>query len=243
MRCPLFATQQSMQFYRFTFLVSGLLACVCLLARADDESVTADDWFQTYYEHPDSGKIESHVEKLQAMGALHKEHAVEPFAALLSRFFKSAKPMQLHDWLTAFGKFPDDDQVAIVTALFWADTKDTRAALGEYRTRGGKLATLAEKLSDSKPPVFEEFTDRSPTELDMCWGAFFATGDKAYVLPIIRCAVKPRQPGVFDITQASAMWSLKSLCQRQKKVQEIKDEFYKSAKPEEQATLDELFKN
>jgi hypothetical protein len=232
-----------MRLYLQILLACSSLTIGSLSAAADAESSGADNWFQTYYEHPEPEKVESQLVKLQESGVLHKEHAVEPMAALLSRLFQTATPEQMRDWLKAADKFPEDDQVVIVTALFWANTKETGEALKKYDSRGGKLGELAQKLTDSKPPVFEKFTDPSPTELDMCWSAFFATGDKKYVLPVIRCAAKPRQPGVFDITQASAMWSLKSLCQSQKKVAEIKDEFYKSARPEEQATLDELFKN
>ena len=82
----------------------------------------------------------------------------------------------------------------------------------------------------------------------MCWGAFFATGDAVYALPVIRCAAKPSKDNEINMSQQAARmsqqaarWSLKSLCPRHKKLQEIKDNFYKTATPNERKSLDDLF--
>ena len=103
------------------------------------------------------------------------------------------------------------------------------------------VAAYARKQLDSKIPVLDKITDPAPEDLDMCWGAFFATGDSAFALPVIRCAVKPAMKNEIDVSQVAARWSLKSLCSTHPKLRDIKDAFYKTASPEERKALDELF--
>jgi hypothetical protein len=218
-------------------------ACATALIADDAQEKYDDTWVQTYYQHPKPELFESEVAKMQAAGVLSLKDAMPPTASFFSRLFADASSSQLSQWLKTIKQLPKEDQKVFLVALHLADTNDSKAALRECASKDDELSPIAQKLLDSKTLKLSEISNPSPGDLDMCWGAFFATGDKAYVLPIIRCAVRPEQPRTIDLSKRAAGWSLKSLSNDQKRVREIKDEFYKSATPEEQASLDELFKN
>lgn len=221
----------------------GLSGMTTLLFADDAQKEYDDTWVQTYYQDPKPELFEAEVAKMQTAGVLKLKDAMPPTAAFFSRLFADASASQLSQWLKTVKQLPPEDQRIFLFALHLADTKDSKDALREYASRDDELAPVAQQLLNSETLKLTELSNPSPGELDMCWGAFFATGDKAYVLPIIRCAVRPEQPRTIDLSKRAAAWSLKSLSNDQKRVREIKDEFYKSATREEQVSLDELFKN
>ncbi len=227
---------------QFRFVALLLLAFTLPTLAADKHNKVDDSWMQGYYQHPQPERFKAEVKKLQVSGTLQNEGAMPPTAAFFSRLFQSAPPEQLSQWLKFIGGLPEAEQQVFLVALRWASTRETKNALRTVASKKGKLATYACKLLDSKAPVLDKISDPAPEELDMCWGAFFATGDSAYALPIIRCAVKPAKKNVIDMSQGAAQWSLKSLCSTHPKLRNIKDTFYKTASPEERKALDELFK-
>ena len=156
---------------------------------------------------------------------------------------QTALTAQLAQWLKFVETLPGKDQPVFLIALHWADTQRTQEALRTIATQDSSRATYAQKLLQVPVPVLDQLTNPSAEELDMCWGAFFATGDPVYVLSVMRCAVKPAKANVIDMSQQAARWSLKALCRTHAKVRDIKDTFYKTASPDERQVLDELFKN
>ena len=236
---------------RFSFVVLLLLAlgletiAAEKAKKTDDSSLipkkTDDSWMQEYYQHPQPERFEAEVKKLQASGALRNEGGMAPVAAFFSRLFQSAPPAQLAQWLKLIKALPDADQQVFLVALRWGGTRETQDALRAIASGKGKTSTYAGKLLDSNAPVLDKISNPTPEELDLCWGAFFATGSPEYALPVIRCATKPTKDREFDLSQAAARWSLKSLCNTHKKLRDIKDSFYKTALPEERKSLDKLF--
>lgn len=223
-------------------LFLALCAPVVAADKPQAENEYDDAWVQNYYKHPQPEQFETQIKKMQAAGVLRIENAIPPLAAFSSRLFQSAKPDQLSQWVQFMDSLPDPDKQVFLIALRWADTPETKDALKKIAAKKGNSAAHAKKLLKSDAPAIEKLTDPSPDELDMCWGAFFATGEAKYVLPVIRCAAQPDKPGLIDLSQQSARWSLKSLGDDHQKIREIKDAFYKTATPEQRKSLDDLFK-
>ena len=201
-----------------------------------------DSWLQRYYEHPQPERFEQEVAKWQKAGALHSPNALPPTAAFFSRLFQTASAEQLDRWCAAVRGLPRADQKVFLIALWWADTPATKDALRAFIDQAGPDAESLRELWRLPPPDFTKLNDPAPGELDMCWGAFFATGEAAYALPVIRCAVRPAKEGVADLTRQAARWSLKALCATHPRLREIRDRFYETAAPQERRSLDELFK-
>lgn len=226
------------------FLPVLLCLAFCLRAfAADFKNDTDDSWMQHYYVRPQPGRFEAEVKKLQAAGALKSEDAMPPLASFFSRLFAAATQEQLAAWLKVVSALPEKNRQVFLVALRWAGTPSATDALRTIAAGKGRAAEYAAKLLTADvPPDLTKLTAPAPEELDMCWGAFFATGDAAYALTVIRCAALPEKPGNINISRQAAQWSLKSLCQTHAKLREIRDEFQKTATPGERKVLEELFK-
>jgi hypothetical protein len=227
---------------RIHFLAFLLLATSLPVGAADEQKQAKDDWIQGYYQRPSPERFEAEVKKLQAAGALQKEEALAPAAAFFSRLFAAAEPPMLAKWLKFIDSLPAADQTVFLISLRWADTPETQDALQKRASGKTENAKRARSLLDSKAPKLDKISSPATGELDMCWGAFFATGDPVYALIVIRCAVQPEKSGEIDMSREAARWSLKSICKSHAKLREIKDNFRKTATPAEQKSLDELFK-
>ncbi len=225
-----------------------LLAVLCFLpasaadAAADKADAPDDSWLQEYYRKPSPERFEAEVRAMQKRGFLHNDGAIPPIASFFSRLFHSAAPEQLAQWLKVVDSLPEQDRQLFLLALRMADTPAARDALKAAAAGKGDAASYAKKVIGTEQPDITKLTSPAPEELDMCWGAFFATGDAAYALTVLRCAVKPVKPKTIDLSQQAARWSYKSLSQSHPKLREIRDDFYKTATPEERKTLDEVFK-
>ena len=224
-------------------LAAFLVIAFALPSPAAEKPKQEDDsWMQGYYQHPQPERFEAEVKKLKKSGALQNGSAFPPLAAFFSRLFQSATTAQLVQWLRFIQSLPEEDQTVFLVALRWANIPETQDALEKIAAGKGQGATFARKMLEAEVPALDKITVPSAGELDMCWGAFFATGDSVYVLPVFRCAVKPSKANNIDLSQQAARWSLKALCRTHQKVRDIKDAFYTTASPEERETLDELFK-
>ncbi len=225
-------------------VVALLLLAVSFPTFAEEAGKNPDDsWMQQYYQHPQPERFEAEVKKMQESGALHDQKAIPPVGAFFSRLFLAAQPAQLAKWLKFIEGLPEADKQVFLVGLRLADSRETKDALHTIASHEGRAAIYAKKILDAESPVLDKMTDlAAPTELDLCWGAFFATGDPVYALPVIRCATKPVKAKTIDMGREAAQWSLKALCGTHKKLRDIKDAFYKTASPEERKALDELFK-
>ena len=216
---------------------------VSTLARAADKSEKPDDsWMQTYYQHPQPERFEAEVKKMQAAGSLQMESALPPTAAFFSRLFQAAAPAQLARGLKFIQSLPAEDQRVFLVALRWADTPATQDALRSMADQTKENAAGVSRLLDSKAPELDKISNPSASELDMCWGAFFATGDAMYALPVVRCAVLPTKEHTMNMSREAARWSFKSLCAVHPKLRQIRNDFHASASPEERRSLDESFR-
>jgi hypothetical protein len=202
---------------------------------ADEPS---DDWIQTYYRKPTPERLEKEMAAYAKQGALHNEDAVLPLASFLGRVFAQNEKM-LPQWRDFFLTLDKKDQPVFATALWMAGTKPAQEMLTDLAKREDALGQRATKLLRN-PPMgdLRHSTARAPGDLDMCWGAFFATGDKGYALVVIRSAATPAPPKTIDMTQQAAKWSLNSLARTHPRIQQIRDEFLKTASEEQKRELE-----
>jgi hypothetical protein len=200
----------------------------------------SDDWFQQYYQHPSPERFETEVQKLQQRGALSTKNAYYSMAAFSARLF-ALNGDKVQQWMSVVDRFPEQDRKVFVTALRWADTTNTISLLKQYALARGEFGKYCSQILASVPPDFKTLTDPTPNELDGCWGSFFVTGDKDYVLTVIRCAVAPRKPDSKNVlAQQAARWSLKALCRTHPSVVKIKDQFCATASEEQKKVLDKF---
>jgi hypothetical protein len=199
-----------------------------------------DDWIQQYYQHPSPERFEAEVRKTQMTGAFSGENGRYAGAAFFARLF-AANGERVQGWMSVVDSFPEEDRKLFILALRWADTPATAQLLQKYASGGGTIGEYAGKVGASTPPTFKTLTHPTADELDGCWGSFFATGDKDYVLTIVRCATAIHDQSAMEPSQYAARWSLKSLCTSHAGIARIKDHFYQTASESQKRSLDELF--
>lgn len=169
-----------------------------------------------YYLHPAPEKVPQAVQAMHKMGYLEKESAGAPITSFLALIFRS-NPSAIETTLADFPGYSPSEQQVLLSALWIADTAQSKMAL-EKLPLGNDNADLK-----TSPPKIEELPVESPDVLDMLWGAFMATGDEKYVLPII--SVLPYSTIKENIPQflvgGSAKWSLTSNAVQHKRVFDI----------------------
>jgi len=216
--------------------------CGCAAPAAEtSQKQPSDTWMQTYYQHPSPERFEAEIRNLQRAGVLANEKSFYPTAAFFGRLF-AANNDKLQGWMSVIDSFPEGDRNVFIVALRWANTPATEELLKKYASGEGPFAKYCDRIRAKTPPDFKALTSPAPPELDGCWGSFFATGDKDYVLSVIRCAAAPEPQANADrMSRMAARWSLKSLCRTHPAIARIEDEFYKAASEQQKKSLDESF--
>ena len=210
------------------------------LERQAGDNEDSSNWVQQYYRHPSPERVEAEMRKLQKAGVLSKESTFYPLGAFFARVF-ATNESRVERWMAVVDGFPQDERKPFMVALKWANTPATDKLLLKYSLGKGPLAGYCADVRASTPPDFKALAHPVPDDLDGCWASFFATGDRDYVLTVIRCATAPETKGNVDMGREAARWSLKSLCGMDPAIAKIKDDFYKSASGQQQKSLDELF--
>lgn len=224
---------------RVSILPVLLVSCAPLFAAPPDAKPDVE-WAQRYYEKPQPERFETEARLAQKQGYLSHPGGFHPAAAFHARLF-AANPGKVAEWMKVVDSFPDDDRKPFLAALRWADTPATLALLDVYAKADGPLAEFCKKTRAGTPPDFKKLDHPTADELDGCWGSFFATGEPAYVLTVIRRAVLPKAGTQVEPVRFAARWSLRSLCEQQKRIMEIKDEFYAQATDADKKEIDAIF--
>jgi hypothetical protein len=176
-----------------------------------------NDFMVYYYLHPTPEKISQAVKAMHKMGYLQKESACAPITSFLSLIFR-LNPSAIETTLADFSSYSPTEQQLFLRALWLADTAQTKMALQKLVV-GNENAELLKSV----PPKIEQIPVESPDVLDMLWGAFMATGDEKYVLPVISVlpysTIKGNIPRL--LVGGSARWSLTSNAIQHKRVFDI----------------------
>ena len=217
-----------------------LLACGASLFAAPTGTKPDVEWAQRYYEKPQPERFETETRLAQKAGFLSRPGGFYPTAAFNARLF-STNPGKIVEWMKIVDTFPDEARRPFLAALRWADTPVTLALLDGYIKAGGPLAEFCKTTRAETPPDFKKNAHPTADELDGCWASFFATGEPAYALTVIRRAVAPKEGEQVDPARFAARWSLRSLCDQQKRIMQIKDEFYAKATDAEKKEIDAIF--
>lgn len=179
-----------------------------------------NDFLMNYYKNPEPDRIPWFLEQIDEGGAMPLPYkAISPVIGFLTEVFRS-NPDRLDAWKETFlnikGAIPraavcnalalTGDSAAVKLGIDCAKTffpnakKAIERGSAVWKPREGKMI-----LPNGKT-VFMDVC--SPEELDLCWGAYFATGETAIVLPILRTAMTKEAANEIDRSAAAARWSL-----------------------------------
>src|ERR1700682_2008236 len=171
-----------------------------------------DAFMNTYYLQPQPEAIAYAIRALSPSGVLQIPQAVGPIAAFFSEVL-AANPARLGEWQAIVDKQPPVTTLALGRALSWSKA-------------GGVLG----------------LDERSPEMNDLYWGAFFASGNPAYVTKVLEMVPFAEERNDFNLwkTGASAKWSLASNARQHNLVRMILEGAKRAADKHTQDLITEL---
>ncbi|MGN0835132.1 MAG: hypothetical protein ACI4QA_04800 [Candidatus Spyradosoma sp.] len=175
-----------------------------------EKMLEASSLLMNYYKNPDPEKIAGMLPTFFEMCA-SKNTSGGPLVAFLTEIVR-ANPDRIPEWKKITDALP---------------RKQRKVADAVYRLAADKNYDLTKGCIGA------------PGEIDMLWGAFFATGDPKFPTAVTKIAAKVLPEGVIDLGVASAAWSLASVAvaQGHAPVLDAARAYLKSASREEREAL------
>lgn len=165
----------------------GLLLAVCLVWAGPAGAETIDgrrlnDLLSGYYRSPDPAAALRWLPQVDP-AALQRREAVDIVATFYLHLLRS-DPALGRPFVDGLREAPAPAVLAAATAVWLAGLPD-RAALLEHLRDTGRLSD-AEAAKLTRFPAFDpaSFVPVTAHELDLCWVAFYATGDERYVAKV-----------------------------------------------------------
>ncbi len=133
-------------------------------------------WLQEFYQDQDVNAFPEAISAWKSREALEDIDSRQPIVGFLSY---------------AFAKYPEMIEVAIGDGMSLTEGEKEAFALALHRA-GTDSATaalrkigFADLLEAPTPPVLSEIVIADASELDLCWGYFYGSGDVAVLKPIV----------------------------------------------------------
>jgi hypothetical protein len=175
------------------------LLCLCLVvtsaARAE---LSAAGWLETYYLNPQPSELPRQIRQLSHDGYFERPGHVALAIGFIGTIF-AAHPQEVDGWLLQLNGLPLRHQKLIAAALWQAGHPlgaELLPLLGQFDRNHEQLAEMA---SEPCPSILATPV-RSPSSLNLHWGAFLATGDERHILTILD-ALGSERPGLGGATQ------------------------------------------
>jgi hypothetical protein len=160
----------------------GSLACASRAPVADPHPDDLSGMMMHFYEQPDPQRIEPLLQGLSEQRVLDNPIAIPPVQGFIASAAQRY-PDQVAGWARVISTLPASDQAQLWPAIWLAGTDESRAALASARDAGLEAASRQE--FENPPPALRTLVVGTPSHMDFLWGAFFASGDTAYLDPIL----------------------------------------------------------
>ncbi len=175
-------------------------------------------WITFYYTNPRPDRTIAAIRFLERRGDLLKNPT--PIGAFFGRLF-AQNPTAVPGWIDELRRDPEDTRFFTALALWFSRLEDRDALLARLSDGASpRVVRYAAGLRSDIAPDLTTIDARSPVELDMLWGSFFATGDTRFIeriIAVIPPATAPdgapasdgaTAPERAQVLVAAARWSL-----------------------------------
>lgn len=177
-----------------TLFVASLALAASLAARADN---SAQAWLENYYKNPQPAQLVSRVYDLSQDGYFNT--AGQPAIAI--GFFAEVfaqNPAKVDQWFASFRDLPMSDQRLLASALWQSGNAKGRAELLRVSQDSSIRPEIARLVAQPAVSVADTPV-RSPSSMNLQWGAFLATGNEKNVTSILTALGR----GERDLTDAA----------------------------------------
>ncbi len=167
----------------------------CATAPRDPEppfDLTA--FWTSYYQNPRPEEVGRSLELVDADDLADPKRAFGAVVGFMSELFRT-NPERREAWLTERA-YSWNTQAALVYALWLGGSKDAaRAAMARYQWPREAIATV--EASMGRVETLDVLVPSDGNQLDMFWGAFFASGDEKHVTRILEAYTsRARDPAI-----------------------------------------------
>lgn len=171
-----------------------------------------------FYEAPRPDRISDLMHSASANGLLNDLQRAPGVFSFLGIVF-TLYPDRLEEWLDVARTFPRQQWLLVLYA----------ACLSEHPRRNEVLLRAADQTEKEISIIIRRMIDETPSlrespvsgagQLDLLWGAFFASGDVAYIERIMSVLTTPgNRDALAFATKQSAFWSLAANAKQHERV-------------------------
>jgi hypothetical protein len=146
----------------------------------------ARHWVSSDYTNPRPSLLPSAMDIFSSGGVLKSIEGEGALIGFMSQLCAAATQDQLKPWVAAIGKKPEDQRVAFESALWIANTVESRLALTQMgRTENENQKKAVNNMLARTPPNLLEGDIGSPAIIDALWWSFYGGGDARFVERVI----------------------------------------------------------
>lgn len=146
----------------------------------------AREWATYYYLHPRPDLLPSALDVFAKAGVLKSMESEGSLIAFMAQVCAASPSPQLSSWVSAVAKSPENQRVAFESALWIANTVESRLALTQLgHTETGDQKKAVNNMLARTPPDLLQGEIASPAVVDALWWSFYASGDARFVERII----------------------------------------------------------
>jgi hypothetical protein len=204
--------------------LSVFIPATCVLASESKAEVVR--WFTYYYQNPEPDNVPEALKFAGKAGLLDDKKAVPPMVGFLAGVIRN-NPEEVNGWMDALKPLEEPIFGVVVLGLWYADLPDSKKQAYSILDQHPKLKDQYKFLYQGSPMAVDRIPlEQGPWVLDLLWGNFMATGDKAPVVRIISALGWIDVKGDTNrlLVAGAAKWSLTSNAVQHRRVMEILQE-------------------
>ena len=165
------------------------------------DMVRIDKFLQGYYLHPQPEAVSEMLLLLDKVAKTFKNGEMDgmegPIIGFFSEIFR-ANSDKLDEWEKVIkGLSSKSLKVFLDGALCYADTEKSKEI---FKKHAKWSFILKQRYGGGYVVPILKWDWLSPSSLDMCWGAFMASGNKEYVKKVMECALQVPEKNRIDLT-------------------------------------------
>jgi len=201
-----------------------------------------DLFVANYYREPRINQVSSAMVFLDNGSEIPIDNLFGGVVGFYGTVFRNS-PERISGWISVVEGLSERGQYLFFGALWLANTPRTRGYLeSKLVTAHGELKELLQALIQSQPPDIREMVPQNGVEGDMLWGGFLATGDRIYVLNLLKATMQwVGKEGYEPFVKLNmGKWSLAANAQSHRVVRQVLEEQVNAYQGEERETVQEI---
>lgn len=173
-----------MRAFKSLILGSSLIALFALTAGLQAAPATsAEQWLNNYYKNPAPEQFSAAVLELSDSGFFERQGNVPLSIGFLASVF-AQNPDRVNEWMDLTRSLPEAHKRILVAALWYSGNPKGVDYLRSY-ARDSSPALRSQILARVQQPDLANAEVLSASSLNLQWGVFLATGEKAPVQHIL----------------------------------------------------------